>query len=575
MAKYDLSVAIIFKNEIRCLERCLISLQPLKERLSTQLVMADTGSTDGSREVAERYADVLFDFPWINDFAAARNATVERCEGKWTLVIDCDEWLDSDISELERLVHAGNVQRRDGATVIQRNYITKELTYYNDFSAFRLLRMDAEPSYRGAIHEQPVFGAEKKFGTVLSLRRTILHHDGYVMVNDGSDEGKRKLERNIALLRKELQKSPNDLRRLDQFIDSGMMEPDYLEMVRHAVLLVKDDSGENAMFAPAILRNAVMIGIREQLPEVDEWFHMALGKFPDSYFTRVDIPYFMMVRAKRENCYEDVIKFGESYLSAWRKYQRDEHAAIALTCGVLKTGSEANMYDAKLTLANAYQIMGESKLSYSRLKELVWKDLTTAQTQEALRVISTLCLNYDVELELLMRAFWDGICEEYPTKDRADSRKKIFLLSGMALFEINKPDDVSIDTCVRRMFLPLRGKCILGDAAALMHAETFEEADAILANVEDPAQLPDKAFLHALQVGAEFPIPGRELTNDQIAALANKLRVDPPFLREAAKFAASAAQTEQEVLWGYALAKVALEQATASVLPPKEPEDAP
>ena len=46
MAKYDLSVAIIFKNEIRCLERCLKSLQPLRERLSLQIVMADTGSVD-------------------------------------------------------------------------------------------------------------------------------------------------------------------------------------------------------------------------------------------------------------------------------------------------------------------------------------------------------------------------------------------------------------------------------------------------------------------------------------------------------------------------------------------------
>ena len=66
-----LSIGIIFKNEIRCLERCLKSLQPLRKAVSCELVMADTGSTDGSREIAERYADILFDFPWINDFSAA------------------------------------------------------------------------------------------------------------------------------------------------------------------------------------------------------------------------------------------------------------------------------------------------------------------------------------------------------------------------------------------------------------------------------------------------------------------------------------------------------------------------
>ena len=65
-----------------------------------ELVMADTGSTDGSRQIAEQYADVLFEFPWVNDFAAARNAVLERCSGVWHMQIDCDEWLDEDLSDL-------------------------------------------------------------------------------------------------------------------------------------------------------------------------------------------------------------------------------------------------------------------------------------------------------------------------------------------------------------------------------------------------------------------------------------------------------------------------------------------
>ncbi len=65
MTKPLLSIGIIFKNEIRCLERCLKSLQPLREAIPCELIMADTGADDGSRAVAERYADILFDFPWI------------------------------------------------------------------------------------------------------------------------------------------------------------------------------------------------------------------------------------------------------------------------------------------------------------------------------------------------------------------------------------------------------------------------------------------------------------------------------------------------------------------------------
>ena len=44
-----------------------------------------------SRNIAARHADVLFDFPWVNDFSAARNAVLDRCTGKWTLTVDADE----------------------------------------------------------------------------------------------------------------------------------------------------------------------------------------------------------------------------------------------------------------------------------------------------------------------------------------------------------------------------------------------------------------------------------------------------------------------------------------------------
>ncbi len=95
-----LSIGMIFKNEIRCLERCMKALQPLRDAIPCELVMADTGSDDGSREIAGEYADILFDFPWIDDFAAARNAVMDRCSGEWFLSIDCDEWFDEDISDL-------------------------------------------------------------------------------------------------------------------------------------------------------------------------------------------------------------------------------------------------------------------------------------------------------------------------------------------------------------------------------------------------------------------------------------------------------------------------------------------
>lgn len=95
-----LTIGIIFKDEIRCLERCLKSLTPLRETIPCELIMADTGSADGSRNIASRYADILFDFPWTNDFSVARNAVMNHSSGKWYMTIDADEYLDKDITEL-------------------------------------------------------------------------------------------------------------------------------------------------------------------------------------------------------------------------------------------------------------------------------------------------------------------------------------------------------------------------------------------------------------------------------------------------------------------------------------------
>ena len=87
-----LTIGMIFRDDIRSLKRCLEALRPLRDALPCELVMADTGSVDGSREIAVRYADILFDFPWVDDFSAARNAVMDRATGKWFLTVDSDEY---------------------------------------------------------------------------------------------------------------------------------------------------------------------------------------------------------------------------------------------------------------------------------------------------------------------------------------------------------------------------------------------------------------------------------------------------------------------------------------------------
>ena len=156
MSEIVLSIGMIVKNEIRCLEKCLIALEPLRQAVPSELVIADTGSTDGTREVAARYADQLFDFAWNDDFAEARNAVLSKCSGQWYLSVDADEYLDKEFDTLVKfLLHpTDNEKRADFGLITIANYRDQALEKdaATSFLALRLARRTAELRYLSLIH---------------------------------------------------------------------------------------------------------------------------------------------------------------------------------------------------------------------------------------------------------------------------------------------------------------------------------------------------------------------------------------------------------------------------------------
>src|SRR3989442_14987598 len=54
----------------------------------------DTGSTDRTVAVAEQMGARVFRFPWVDDFAAARNESLRYATGEWVFWMDADDRLD-------------------------------------------------------------------------------------------------------------------------------------------------------------------------------------------------------------------------------------------------------------------------------------------------------------------------------------------------------------------------------------------------------------------------------------------------------------------------------------------------
>jgi glycosyltransferase involved in cell wall biosynthesis len=80
------------KDEEAQLPGCLQAAADLVD----EVIVVDTGSADRTKEVAAGLGARVFDFPWCDSFAAARNESLRHATGDWIFWLDGDEYLDAD-----------------------------------------------------------------------------------------------------------------------------------------------------------------------------------------------------------------------------------------------------------------------------------------------------------------------------------------------------------------------------------------------------------------------------------------------------------------------------------------------
>ena len=423
MSKPLLSIGIIFKNEIRCLERCLKSLQPLRDALPCELVMADTGATDGSREIAEKYADILFDFPWINDFSAARNAVIERCSGQWYMSIDCDEWVDPNIEGYVKFLTSD--KEFDFASVIIRNYNTPQLDAagsYSDFLAVRLLRLSSGVRYEGAIHEHWPYSGDLR---TMMIRGGIFHHDGYVY-QDPTKKAEKQM-RNMDLLRKQLEQDPDNLIILTQCVESGDNLPEQGDYLRRAMAGVEEKRPQWELFGGPIYRCAVRYAIANNLPELEEWIEKAETMFPDSIFLRVEIAYFAFGNAWNKDDYAQSIYWGEMYLQGVSDYEAGRFNRSDILASSLNKADSHSRLSVATVLAYGYLHERQPEKCLKLMETFHGRELDAKQAGDCARNLCNLHSHYSLDTASLLSRLWGELNEPVPTQAQADQRRAGFL----------------------------------------------------------------------------------------------------------------------------------------------------
>ena len=112
-----ISAVINTYNEERNLERCLKSLKGFAD----EIVVVDMGSSDNTKEIAEKHDAKIYSFEYTRFVEPARNFAVSKAKNQWVLVLDADEELPSSLGK--KLIQIAKENEADFVEIPRKNII--------------------------------------------------------------------------------------------------------------------------------------------------------------------------------------------------------------------------------------------------------------------------------------------------------------------------------------------------------------------------------------------------------------------------------------------------------------------
>lgn len=167
------SLCIIVKNEAHNLKDCILSAKGLAD----EVIVADTGSSDESVEIAKSSGARLIQIAWRDDFSWARNKCLEIASYEWIMFLDADERLTNPQRIRKALPkvpsHVGGIilERRD----IYYHHVTRKKSVLPSL-VVRVFRNDPRIKYEGKVHEQIAPSILRGGYTLQSLDHARIDH---------------------------------------------------------------------------------------------------------------------------------------------------------------------------------------------------------------------------------------------------------------------------------------------------------------------------------------------------------------------------------------------------------------
>jgi GT2 family glycosyltransferase/Flp pilus assembly protein TadD len=201
------SLCLIVRDEEANIRACL---EPVLA-LFHEIIVVDTGSTDRTREIARELGAKVFDFPWCDSFASARNECLKQATGDWIFWLDADDRVDeANVEKLRQLfaeLPAGQVR----AYNLKCRCLPDQTGMTTVVDHIRLFPRHEKVRWENRVHEQILpsiraLAQEQKIQEDVVCRTDIeIQHTGY---QDPALRG-RKLQRDLRLLQLELEERPD------------------------------------------------------------------------------------------------------------------------------------------------------------------------------------------------------------------------------------------------------------------------------------------------------------------------------------------------------------------------------
>ena len=292
-----ISLAMIVKDEQATLAHSLESVR----RLADEMIIVDTGSSDGTIDIAKSFGAKIHHFKWRDDFAAARNESLKHCTGDWALILDADEAIDQ--LDHEKIKNACMRPFADAYELTNRNYMYtstvrshdvgavpnrpdelnsagkpvysegRGLPFYADLAgSIRLARIFSGLAFSERIHET-LGKSLSTHGKAIKPLDAVIHHYGTLL----KERFEHKAQYYLMLARRDAEENPADVMVQFNLLQQALVAGQWEAALETARVSLKLSSSTH----PLVYYGAgVALQQLERHKEAIQYFDMLLGKNP-------------------------------------------------------------------------------------------------------------------------------------------------------------------------------------------------------------------------------------------------------------------------------------------------------